>query len=174
MKKTFISIFYNQFSIWSCHHPWQSPPGSWPASTPPGYAGNPFPLSSGARPGPGGWPPSTGPCWCSCDRTAASSSRLTLSPVLQSSTAALLESVLKFFPVCDCWVSIAVLCQENDVGFNLYRLASNKKFSSENGDISYSSSHIHALLVKKIWGLYLVQEKSYWHKKTGQYFPRIL
>ena len=49
--KTFISFFYNQFSIWSCHHPCQSPPGSSPASTPPGYAGNPFPLSSGARPG---------------------------------------------------------------------------------------------------------------------------
>jgi hypothetical protein len=95
-------------------------------------------------------------------------------PALQSSTAALLESDLKFIPVCDYWVSIAVLCQENDVGFNLYRLASDKKFSSENGEISYSSSHIHALLVQKIWGFYLVQEKSYWHKKTGQYFPRIL
>ena len=95
-------------------------------------------------------------------------------PALQSSTAALLESVLKFFPVCDCWVSIAVLCQENDVGFNLYRLASDEKFSSENGEISYSSSHIHALLVQKIWWFYLVQEKSYWHKKTGQYFPCIL
>ena len=77
-------------------------------------------------------------------------------------------------PVCDCWVSIAVLCQENDVGFNLYRLASDEKFSSENGEISYSSSHIHALLVQKIWWFYLVQEKSYWHKKTGQYFPCIL
>ncbi len=95
-------------------------------------------------------------------------------PALQSSTAALLESVLKFFLVCDCWVSIAVLCQEIDVGFNLYRLASDEKFSSQNGEISYSSSHIHALLVQKIWGFYLVQEKSYWRKKTGQYFPRIL
>ncbi len=95
-------------------------------------------------------------------------------PALQSSTAALLESVLNFFPVCDCWVSLAVLCQENDVGLNLYRLASDEKFSSENGEISYSSSHIHALLVQKIWVFYLVEEKSYWHKKTGQYFPRIL
>ncbi len=174
MKKTFISFYYNQFSIWSCHHPCQSPPGSTPASTPPGYAGNPFPLFSGAR--PGGWPPSTGQ-----NSPEGRLRHLQLlpdvakaTPALQSSIAALLESVLKFFPVWDCWVSIALLCQENDVGFNLYRLASDKMFSSENDEISYSSSHMHALLVQKIWEFYLVQEKSYWHKKTGQYFPRIL
>ena len=51
-------FFYNQFSIRLCLHPWQSPPGSLPASTPPGSTENLFPLSSGAR--PGGWPPSTG------------------------------------------------------------------------------------------------------------------
>ncbi len=39
---------------------------------------------------------------------------------------------------------------ELHVGFNLYRLASDKKFSSENNEISCSSSHIHALLVQTI------------------------
>ena len=82
-------------------------------------------------------------------------------PALQSSTEPSLNQFWSFFPVCVCWASIAVLCQENDVWCNLYRPTSDKKYSSKNDEISYSSSHIHALLPKKIWGFYLIQEKSY-------------
>ncbi len=70
-----------------------------------------------------------------------------------------------------------VLCgtaQENDGEINLYRTASDEEFSSQNGEISSSSSFMHTLFWKKILGFYLVQEKSYRHKRTGQYFPRIL
>ena len=70
-----------------------------------------------------------------------------------------------------------VLCgtaQENDEEINLYRSASVEEFSSQNDEISSSSSFMHTLLRKKIWGLYLKQEKSYQHIKTSQYFPRPL
>ncbi len=70
-----------------------------------------------------------------------------------------------------------VLCgtaQENDGEINLYRSASDKEFSSQNDEISSSLSFMHTLLRKKIWGLYLKQEKSYQHIKTSQYYPRPL
>ncbi len=112
---------------------------------------------------PGGWPPLTGQnppqgrlrhlqCFLMVSKGT---------PALQSSTATLLNQFWSFFPVCVCWASIAVLCQENDVWRNLYHPASDKKYSSKNDEISYSSSQIHALLPKKIWGFYLIQEKSY-------------
>jgi hypothetical protein len=62
--------------------------------------------------------------------------------------------------------------QENDGEFTSYRLASDKKFLSENDEISPSSSLMLGLLAKKICGLYLKQEKSYQQIKTSQYFPR--
>ena len=64
--------------------------------------------------------------------------------------------------------------QENDGEFTSYRLASDKKFLSENDEISPRSSLMLGLLAKKICGLYLKQEKSYQQIKTSQYFPRPL
>ncbi len=62
--------------------------------------------------------------------------------------------------------------QENDGEFTSYHLASDKKFLSENDEISPSSSLMLGLLAKKICGLYPKQEKSYQQIKTSQYFPR--
>jgi hypothetical protein len=64
--------------------------------------------------------------------------------------------------------------QENDGEFTSYRLASDKKFLSENDEISPSSSLMLGLLANKICGLYLKQEKSYQQIKTSQYFQRPL
>ncbi len=170
--KKHIFLFLHQFNIWSCHPPWQSPPASLSASPPPGSSGSPPPGSSGARPAI--WPPSTAPC------------------------GAFLIFQRFFIQAYTAWIGLRwgespghliswnwgrsaaelpnrVLCgtaQENDGDINLYRFASDREFSSHNGEISSSSSFMHTLLRKKIWGLYLKQEKSYQHIKTSQYFPR--
>ena len=55
---------------------------------------------------------------------------------------------------------MAVLCKENDGEFYLYRPASDKKFSFEDGEISSCSSHMHGVFAIKIEDCTLNRNKA--------------